>query len=138
MIRTEELWGIWQFILLIFLKHVRPTHCFAHHLKTDTKPYNVCKKKKKKNPRNLDKDAPQWSQFQTQEPGLGEQSGSLRTGELEPTLSLPAKFCGRGGSKEERVAPLSRAKAALGHRNAPTSAAPPSPRGSGPARAIRG
>lgn len=67
-----------------------------------------------------------------------EQSGSLRTGELAPTLSLRGKFYGRGGSKEQRRALVSRAKAALGHRDAPTSAAPPSPRGSGPARAIRG
>lgn len=61
MVWAEELLRTWQFILLRSLKHVRPTHCSAHDLKTYMKPYNACLKKQKS-----DKDAPQWSQFPTQ------------------------------------------------------------------------
>lgn len=62
MVWAEELLRTWQFILLRSLKHVRPTHCSAHDLKTYMKPYNACPKKRKP-----DKDAPQWSQFPTRQ-----------------------------------------------------------------------
>lgn len=44
MVWAEELLRTWQFILLRSLKHVRPTHCSAHDLKTYMKPYNACPK----------------------------------------------------------------------------------------------
>lgn len=44
MVWAEELLRTWQFILLRSCKHVRPTHCSAHDLKTYMKSYNACPK----------------------------------------------------------------------------------------------
>lgn len=91
------------------------------------KPYNACIKKK--NPKS-DKDAPQWSQLPTQETGLGNSRGPYALGNWRPPSVTSGKvFVGEGGSKEERRAPHSRAKPVPSHRDAPTSAVPPSPGG---------